>query len=63
MAEGIVADQGSAVDASMIRADANRANSVRGDQGLPPEAAGRAVDEYLDVLDNAAFGAATPLRR
>ena len=45
----------------MIRADANRANSVRGDQGLPTEAAGRAVDEYLDVLNDAAFGAATPV--
>src|SRR5690348_14146214 len=26
---------------------------------LPPEAAGRAIDEYLAVLDDAAFGAAT----
>ena len=61
MAEGIVAGEGFAVDASMIRADANRGNSVRGDQGLPPELAGRAVREYLDVLDDAAFGAATPV--
>jgi hypothetical protein len=28
-------------------------------RGLPPEATGRAVDEYLAVLDDAAFGAAT----
>jgi hypothetical protein len=27
--------------------------------GIPPEAAGRAIDEYLAVLDDAAFGAAT----
>ena len=45
----------------MIRADANRANWVRGDQCLPPEAAGRAVREDLGVLDDAAFGAATPV--
>ena len=31
----------------------------RGSKGLPPEAAGRAIDEYLAVLDDAAFGAAT----
>jgi len=29
--------------------------------GLPAEAAGRAVEEYLAVLDDAAFGAATPV--
>ena len=29
------------------------------DLGLPPEATGRAVEEYLAVLDDAAFGAAT----
>lgn len=32
-----------------------------GDQGRPPEAASRAIDEYLAVLDDAAFGAATPV--
>ena len=63
MAEGIVAGQGFAVDASMIRADTNRGNSVRGEQGLPPEATGRAVHEYLDAVDDAAFGAATPVPR
>ena len=30
-------------------------------EGLPPEAASRAVREYLAVLDDAAFGAATPV--
>ncbi len=29
--------------------------------GLPPEAAGHAVREYLAVLNDAAFGAATPV--
>src|SRR5262244_1817443 len=48
-----------AVDASLIKADANRQNGIEGEKGLPPEATGRAVEEYLAVLDDAAFGAAT----
>lgn len=36
-----------------------RKKGIEGDKGLPPEAAGRAIDEYLAVLDDAAFGAAT----
>lgn len=43
-----------AVDASLIRADANRQNGVDGEKGLPPETAGRAIDEYLAVLHDAA---------
>jgi hypothetical protein len=62
MAEGLVGGEGFAVDASLIRADASRRRTaVDGAAGLPPEAAGRAVDEYLAVLDDAAFGAATPV--
>jgi len=57
--EGLVGGEGFAVDASLIKADANRQNGIEGDKGLPPEASGRAVDEYLAVLDDAAFGAAT----
>jgi Transposase DDE domain len=45
----------------MIKADANRQRGVPGDEGLPPEAANHAVREYLTVLDDAAFGAATPV--
>ena len=59
IAEGLVGGEGFAVDASMIKADANRQNGIEGEKGLPPEAASRAVDEYLAVLDDAAFGAAT----
>jgi len=59
MAEGLVGGEGFAVDASLIAADANRQRCVPGEQGLPPEAASRAIDEYLAVLDDAAFGAAT----
>ena len=52
-----------AVDASLIHADANKQNSTRRadwDPGtIDPAAAPRAVREYLDVLDDAAFGAAS----
>jgi len=62
MAEGLVGGEGFAVDASLIRADASRHRSaVEGAAGLPPEAASRAVQEYLAVLDEEAFGAATPV--
>jgi transposase len=54
--EGLVGGEGFAVDASLIRADANRQG---GD--LSTEATSRAVTEYLAVLDDAAFGAATPV--
>ena len=62
MVEGLVGGEGFAVDASIIRADASRHRSaVEGAAGLPPEAASRAVQEYLAVLDEEAFGAATPV--
>ena len=61
MAEGLVGAEGFAVDASLIRADVHRQRSVPGEEGLPPEAAGRAVAEYLEVLDDAAFGGSTPV--
>jgi hypothetical protein len=43
----------------LIRADANRQKGIEGEKGLPPDAAGRAIEEYLSDLDDAAFGAAT----
>ncbi|KQN16643.1 IS5/IS1182 family transposase, partial [Sphingomonas sp. Leaf30] len=61
MAEGLVGGEGFAVDASLIRADANRQTGGPGSDGLPPDADTRAVREYLAVLDDAAFGAATPV--
>ncbi len=57
--EGLVGGEAFAVDASLIKADANRQNGIEGEKGLPPEATGRAIEEYLAVLDDAAFGAAT----
>jgi transposase len=59
--EGLVGGEGFAVDASLIEADANRQKGIEGEKGLPPEVAGRAVEEYLAVLDDAAFGAATEI--
>ncbi len=57
--EGLVGGEGFAVDASLIKAEANRQKGIEGEKGLPPETTGRAVQEYLAVLDDAAFGAAT----
>src|SRR6202795_2569077 len=57
--EGLVGGEGFAVDASLIKAEANRQKGIEGEKGLPPEATGRAVDEYFAVLDDAVFGAAT----
>src|SRR3954454_21870120 len=57
--ERLVGGEGFAVDASLIKADANRQKGIEGERGLPEQATGRAVHEYLAVLDDAAFGAAT----
>jgi transposase len=57
--EGFVGGEGFAVDGSLIKADASRQKGLDGSTGLPPEATSRAIDEYLAVLDDAAFGAAT----
>lgn len=50
---------GFAVDASLIKAEASRQKGVEGSQGLAPDMSSRAIDEYLAVLDDTAFGAAT----
>jgi transposase len=62
MAEGLVGGEGFAVDASVIKADSNRESGVQGAEGLDPVWSRRAVREHLMVLDDAAFGAATPVR-
>jgi len=53
IAEGLVGGEGFAVDASMIKADANRQRCVPGSEWQAPEAANHAVREYLAVLDDA----------
>jgi transposase len=59
IAAGLVGGEAFAVDASMIKADANRQRSTPGADWRPPDDPGRAVREYLSVLDDTAFGAAT----
>src|SRR6478609_8527862 len=59
--EGLVGGEGFAVDASLIAADANKQRSVPGDEWQADADAGRAVQEYLATLDDAAFGAASPV--
>jgi transposase len=57
--EGLVGGEGFGVDASLIPANANQTRGVDGKKGLPPELTSQAIDEYLETLDDAAFGAAT----
>lgn len=61
IAEGLVGGEGFAIDASLIRADVNRQHAVDRPEQLPDGATSHAVREYLAVLDDAAFGAATPV--
>ena len=51
---GLVGGEGFAIDASLIQADASDRTRVEGSAGLPPDAVGRAVKEYLVALDDAA---------
>jgi transposase len=60
--EGLVGGEGFAVDASMVRADAHRQKGVASNEELAACNANRAVAEYLAVLDDAAFGAATEVK-
>jgi hypothetical protein len=58
--EGLVGGEAFGVDASMIVADACRRRGVVKVEDLDPTSS-RAVAEYLSVLDDAAFGGATPV--
>jgi len=66
IAEGLVSGQRMAVDASLIEADANKQNSTPKEDwdatAIEPTDAPRAVREYLDTLDEAAFGAASEVQ-
>ena len=63
IADGLVSGQRFAADASLIEAEANKQNSTPKEDwdrsAIDPAAALRAVKEYLEVLDDAAFGGAT----
>jgi transposase len=64
LAEGLVSAEGFAVDASLIPADASKQHAVPSSDWKPQEIseeACRATREYLATLDDAAFGAATPV--
>ncbi len=66
IAEGLVGGETFAADASLIRADANKQYAAPKAEWDPKRidasAAPRAVREYLDVLDDAAFGAASEVQ-
>jgi hypothetical protein len=62
IAEGLVGGDGFAIDASLIAADANEQRCVPGTNEVDWEALAktrRSVREYLDKLDEAAWGAAS----
>jgi len=64
--EGLVSGQRIAVDASLIEAEANRQYSAPNEEWDPARVdvgtATRAVREYLDTLDESAFGAASEVQ-
>jgi transposase len=65
MAEGLVGGDGFAADASLIKADANKQRSAEGAEEVDWEtmaATRRSVKEYLDTLDDAAWGAASEVK-
>lgn len=56
MTEGLVGGEGFAIDASVVKADANRARGVPGEQAVDwkaSEASSRAVREYLAAIEEA----------
>ena len=57
MDEGLVGGHSFGVDASLIPANANQTRGVDSKEGLPTDLTSRAVDEYLETLDDVAFGA------
>jgi transposase len=65
MAEGLVGGEGFATDASLVKADANKQRSADGKEDVDWEAMARtrrSVREYLDTLDDAAWGAASEVK-
>ena len=63
--EDLVSGEGFAVDASLIPADANKTRSIAAkywSEDVARAAGNRAAKEYLKTLDDAAFGAASPVQ-
>ncbi len=63
IAEGLVGGESFGVDASLIPANANQTRGIESKEGLPPDLTTRVVEEYLETLDDAAFGASTEVVR
>lgn len=62
ISEGLVGGQTFGADASLIKADASRYTKVEFAGWSAADAANRATREYIATLDDAAFGAATPVK-
>lgn len=62
IAEGLVSGAAFGADASLIKADASRYSKVDFKEWSASDAVARATQEYLDTLDDSAFGAATPVK-
>ena len=65
ISEGLVGGEGFATDASLIRADANKQRSAgtgETEDWAAMALTRRSVREYLDTLDDAAWGAASPVK-
>src|ERR1700692_843184 len=63
--EGLVGGEAFAIDASLIKADANRQKGIEGEKGLPPEATGRKplVTWYLPLACHSIWPATRRGRR
>ena len=59
IAEGLVGGESFGVDASLIPANANQTCGIDSKEGLPRDLTTRVVEEYLETLDDAAFGGST----
>lgn len=59
MDEGLVGGHSFGVDASLIPVNANQTRGVESKDGLLADLTSRAVDEYLETLDDVAFGEVT----
>lgn len=62
IAEGLVGGESFGADASLIKADASRYTKVDFSDWSTSDAVSRATREYLNTLDDGAFGAATPVK-
>ncbi|MEM8572740.1 MAG: IS1182 family transposase [Pseudomonadota bacterium] len=56
---GLVGRESFGVDASLIPANANQTRGIESKEGLPHDLRTGVVGEYLETLDDAAFGAST----